>query len=80
MAKPQTPLSDQLRMMAEELEARADELERASRLDDGPLVRAPAARRPGLKTLVRLMSSRWHAPAATAKRSPPPIRLVSGTR
>ena len=29
MAKPQTPLSDQLRMMAEELEARADELERA---------------------------------------------------
>jgi hypothetical protein len=29
MAKPQTPLSDQLRMMAEELEARADGLERA---------------------------------------------------
>ena len=29
--------------------------------------------RPGLKTLVRLVSSRWHAPAATAKRSPPPL-------
>jgi hypothetical protein len=29
MAKPRTPLCDQLRMMAEEIEARADDLERA---------------------------------------------------
>jgi len=31
----QTALSDRLRMMAHELEARADELERAGRIDSG---------------------------------------------